>query len=286
MNVDTNQMEYLSPAFDSLWGRPRAEIRSYWTETVHADDRQRASDGMQRALLGDLVVQEYRIIHPEGAVRGIRDIMFPIRDPHGRVKWVGGIAEDISVHDGLQVYVTDSDPRSRQQLTKVLHGAGYTVKTFAAAADFLEIAHVLSIGCVVLNIESSPSEGLELLRRLKASGNDLPVIVTGPSEGHVTLAVQAMKAGAADWLELPYEDAALLMAVSSALAEIRRKAEQNRDAEFARARIAGMPIRERQVLEGLLAGGTNKVIGRELGISPRTVELHRASVMELAGAIV
>ena len=283
MNVDTNQMEYLSPAFDSLWGRPRAEIRSYWTETVHADDRQRASDGMQRALLGDLVVQEYRIIHPEGAVRSIRDTMFPIRDPHGRVKWVGGIAEDISVHDGLQVYVTDSDPRSRQQLTKVLHGAGYTVKTFAAAADFLEIAHVLSIGCVVLNIESSPSEGLELLRRLKASGNDLPVIVTGPSEGHATLAVQAMKAGAADWLELPYEDAALLMAVSSALAEIRRKAEQNRDAEFARARIAGMPIRERQVLEGLLAGGTNKVIGRELGISPRTVELHRASVMDRLG---
>jgi FixJ family two-component response regulator len=92
-----------------------------------------------------------------------------------------------------------------------------------------------------------------------------------------------MKAGAVDWLETPYQNDALLMAVSSALADIRRTAERSRDAEFARARIAGMSARERQVLEGLLAGGTNKVIGRELGISPRTVELHRASVMERLG---
>lgn len=92
-----------------------------------------------------------------------------------------------------------------------------------------------------------------------------------------------MKAGAVDWLEMPYEEDILLMTVTSALADIRRAAEQERDAEFARARIAGLSARERQVLEGLLAGGTNKVIGRELGISPRTVELYRASVMERLG---
>ena len=181
---------------------------------------------MERALLGDSVVQEYRIIRSDGAVRTIRDTMFPIRDQHGHVKWIGGIAEDISIHDGLQAYVIDADPSSRQELTKILHGAGYTVKTFASGADFLEMAHVLSIGCVVLNIQSSRSEGLELLRRLKANGNNLPVIVIGASNGNVALAVHAMKAGAVDWLEIPYQNDALLMAVSSALADIRRSAEQ------------------------------------------------------------
>jgi PAS domain S-box-containing protein len=283
LNADTRQFEYLSPAFDAIWQRPGRELRNHWAETIHTDDRERASDGVERALLGDLVVQEYRIVRSDGAVRSVRDIMFPIRDQHGRVKWLGGIAEDISVHDGLQAYVIDADSAARQKLTQVLHGAGYSVKVFASGADFIEMAHVLSIGCVVLNAQSSPPDGLELLRRLKVNGNNLPVIVIGASNGDVALAVQAMKAGAVDWLEIPYEDAALLMAVSSAMADIRRSAEQSRDAEFARARIAGMSARERQVLEGLLAGGTNKVIGRELGISPRTVELYRASVMERLG---
>jgi PAS domain S-box-containing protein len=283
LNVGTRQFEYLSPAFDSLWRQARDETRDYWTETIHADDRERASGGVERALLGELVVQEYRIVRPDAAVRSIRDTMFPIRDQYERVKGIGGIAQDITISEGLQAYVIDADPTSRQMLTQVLHGAGYAVKAFASGADFLAMAHVLSVGCVVLNIQSSRSEGLELLRRLKANGNNLPVIVTGASDGNTTLAVQAMKAGAVDWLETPYQNDALLMAVSSALADIRRSAERSRDAEFARARIAGMSARERQVLEGLLAGGTNKVIGRELGISPRTVELYRASVMERLG---
>jgi PAS domain S-box-containing protein len=282
-NGNTRQFEYLSPAYDGLWRRPRDATRDYWSEFIHADDRERASSGVERALQGELVVQEYRIVRPDGAVRSVRDTMFPIRDQHGRVKWIGGIAQDITIHDGLQTYVIDADPTTRQNIAQVLHRAGYAVKTFASGADFLEMAHVLSTGCVVLNIQSSRSDGLELLRRLKANGSNLPVIVTGVSDGNVTVAVHAMKAGAVDWLEMPYQDDALLMAVSSAVADIRHSAERNRDAEFARARIAGMSARERQVLEGLLAGGTNKVIGRELGISPRTVELYRASVMERLG---
>jgi PAS domain S-box-containing protein len=283
LNVDTRQFEYLSPAFDGLWRRSRDETRDYWTETIHADDRERASRAMERALLGDLVVQEYRIVRPDGSVCSVRDTVFPIRDPHERVKWVGGIAQDITIHDALQAYLIDADATSRQKVAHVLYGAGYAVKTFTSGADFLEMAHVLSTGCVVLNIESAPSEGLQLVRQLKANGNNLPLIVTGVSSGNVTLAIQAMKAGAVDWLEMPYPDDQLLMAVSSALADIRLSAARSRDAEFARARVAGMSVRERQVLEGLLAGGTNKVIGRALGISPRTVELYRASVMERLG---
>jgi FixJ family two-component response regulator len=121
------------------------------------------------------------------------------------------------------------------------------------------------------------------LRRFTAQRSDLPAIVLGKASGDVTQVVQVMKAGAIDWLEMVEEGDELLIAVASALAEVRRGTEHQRDTDFARARIAGMSDRERQVLEHLLAGGTNKEIARQLGISPRTVELHRASVMERLG---
>jgi FixJ family two-component response regulator len=111
----------------------------------------------------------------------------------------------------------------------------------------------------------------------------LPVIVLAASAGDVRLAVEAMKAGAAEWLEVPYDANALLTAIAATLADIRESAEQSLSVELARARIAAMSVRERQVLVGLLSGGTNKVIAKDLGISPRTVELHRANVMELLG---
>jgi hypothetical protein len=98
----------------------------------------------------------------DGSVHSVRDTMFPIRDQNERVKWVGGIAQDITIHDGLQAYLIDADPTFRQK-PEVFYGAGYAVKTFASGADFLEMAHVLSTGCVVLYIQSAPSDGLELL---------------------------------------------------------------------------------------------------------------------------
>ena len=282
--IETGRLDYLSPSYEGIWSQGRGATRSYWAHTIHAEDRERATAGLERALLGELVVQEYRIVRPDGAVRSIRDTMFPIRDQHGHVKCVGGIAEDITIHFGMQAYVIDADPASQQDVSDLLQRQGYAVKTFSSGGKFLEIESALALGCVVLDIRSSQAAGLEILRRLKANASHLPVIVIGTTTGSAALAVQAMKAGAADWLEMPYDPDALLMAVASALADIRRTAEQLRDAEFVQARIAGLSVRERQVLEGLLAGGTNKVIARELGISPRTVELHRASVMERLGA--
>jgi PAS domain S-box-containing protein len=281
--TDTRRLDYLSPAFAGVWGQSRDPPRGYWTDAIHAEDREHATAGLERALLGELVVQEYRIVRPDGAVSSIRDTMFPIRDQNGHVRCVGGIAQDITIRDGRQAYVIDADPASRQNVSDVLQRGGYTVKTFNSGGEFLEVAAVLALGCVVLDIRSPQAGGLEFLRRLKANAIHLPVIVIGMSTGNATLAVQVMKAGAVDWLEMPYQEDILLMAVACALADIRRAPEQQRDVDFARARIAGLSARERQVLEGLLAGGTNKVIGRELGISPRTVELYRASVMERLG---
>jgi PAS domain S-box-containing protein len=284
LKIATRTLDYLSPAYEGVWGQSRSAARGYWTDSIHPDDRERAVADFERALLGALVVQEYRIVRPDGAISSIRDTMFPIRDQRGHVKYVGGIAEDITVHDGRQAYIIDADPASRRSLSGLLQRGGYGVKTFSSGAEFLEVAAVLALGCVVLDIRLPQAGGLELLRQLKANASDLPVIVTGTSTGNIALAVQAMKAGAVDWLEMPYQQDALLMAVASALADLRRAGEQQRDAKFTRSRIAGLSARERQVLEGLLAGGTNKVIGRDLGISPRTVELHRASVMERLGA--
>jgi FixJ family two-component response regulator len=162
--------------------------------------------------------------------------------------------------------------------------AGYSVKTFVSGSDFLAVAPVLALGCVVIDSRSPAAGALVVARQLKANGSPLPVLMTGTSHGDVASAVAAMKAGAVDWIEMPCEPDVLLGAIASALGDIREAAEQTRELERVRARIGGMSTRERQVLEGLLAAGTNKMIGKKLGISPRTVELHRANVMEKLGA--
>jgi RNA polymerase sigma factor (sigma-70 family) len=110
------------------------------------------------------------------------------------------------------------------------------------------------------------------------------VIVIGEARGSVAVGVQAMKAGAVDFLDVPYDPEQLMDALASAQAAIRERAERDQAVERLRGLIAALPAREREVLDGLLAGGTNKTIARDLGLSPRTVEAHRARIMERLGA--
>jgi len=176
------------------------------------------------------------------------------------------------------VYVVDDDEAMRQSLGFLLRAAAVDVQTFESATAFLDALPRLRPGCLVTDVRMPGMSGIDLLRHLRDRKIAMPVIViTG--HGDVPLAVEAMKGGAVDFLEKPFDDEVLLAAIRSALK--KQGDQQGRQALRAavNARLALLSTRERQVLEGLVAGQPNKIIAFNLGISPRTVEIYRAHVM-------
>jgi len=176
------------------------------------------------------------------------------------------------------VHVIDDDDAIRQSLAFLLGTAKIAVVTYPSASAFLEALPGLKPGCIITDVRMPGISGIELVRRLKELDVGAPVIViTG--HGDVPLAVEAMKIGAADFLEKPFDDEVLLASVRSALkvqdAETKRRSERG-DVE---GRLATLSSRERDVLGGLVAGRANKQIAYDLGISPRTVEIYRANLM-------
>ena len=179
-----------------------------------------------------------------------------------------------------RIYVIDDDAAMRDSLDFLLGSAGFSVRLFDSAQRFLNELPKLAFGCVVTDIRMPGIDGMELLRRLN-SGNSqrkLPVIVmTG--HGDVPLAVEAMKLGALDFLEKPFEDERLIGMIETALSRNESGAEGDAITTDMAARMASLTQRERQVMQGLVSGQSNKVIAREYDISPRTVEVYRANVM-------
>lgn len=176
------------------------------------------------------------------------------------------------------VHVIDDDDAVRDSLSFLLKTARIPVRTYESAIDFLDNLSEVADGCIVTDIRMPEVDGIELLRRLKARNLTLPVIViTG--HGDVPLAVEAMKIGAMDFLEKPFEDETLLASVRSALDRSSKDSARELERSVIVERLSGLTARERQVLEGLVAGHANKNIAFQLGISPRTVEIYRANVM-------
>ncbi len=174
------------------------------------------------------------------------------------------------------VQVIDDDPAMRDSLDFLLGSAGFSVELFASAEAFLAAPPPLSVGCVLTDIRMGGLDGLELLARLREAGRDIPVIVmTG--HGDVPLAVKAMKLGAVDFVEKPFDGEALIAAVQAAVASGAAPAAAP-SPELA-SRLASLSQREQQVLQGLIDGRTNKEIARSFDLSPRTVEVYRAKLM-------
>jgi len=176
------------------------------------------------------------------------------------------------------VHVIDDDEAVRQSLEFLLRTAGVAARTYDSAAAFLKELPTIENGCVITDVRMPGISGIELLRRLGELQVKLPVIViTG--HGDVPLAVEAMKSGAVDFFEKPYEDELLLGSVRSALDRSQQNASRDSRRAEVEARLANLTNREREVLQGLVAGKPNKVIAFDLAISPRTVEIYRANVM-------
>jgi two-component system response regulator FixJ len=181
------------------------------------------------------------------------------------------------------VHLIDDDEAVRQSLAFLLATAGHAVRVYESAEAFLDAAGSAQPGCIVSDVRMPGLDGLALQRRLKEIGITRPVVImTGHAD--VPMAVEAMKAGAVDFIEKPFDDQALLSAIRTAL-NLRDESVQ-RDAEVAgiRTKIDSLSERERQVLDGLVAGMPNKTIAYDLELSPRTVEVHRANLMIKMGA--
>jgi two-component system response regulator FixJ len=177
------------------------------------------------------------------------------------------------------VFVVDDDADARDSLCALLESADVTAEPYESARAFLAAYQAGRAGCLIADVRMPDMDGLELQEELNRRNAGLPVIVvTGHAD--VPLAVRAMKAGAVDLIEKPFDDELLLASVRRALAQAHGAREQAAVADAARAKIANLSARERQVLELLVAGQPNKIIAYELDISPRTVEIHRAHVMD------
>ena len=176
------------------------------------------------------------------------------------------------------VYVIDDDAALRDSLSFLLDAAGFDARLFETALKFLDILPSLDFGCVVSDVRMPGLDGIELLKRMKSNQSRFPIVImTG--HGDIPLAVEAIKLGAIDFLEKPFEDDRLIAVIEAAIRQGEPAAKNEAVTRDIVSRIATLSPRERQVMDGLIAGLSNKLIARDYDISPRTIEVYRANVM-------
>lgn len=177
------------------------------------------------------------------------------------------------------VHIVDDDDSVRRSAAFMLKHAGYRVESHVSGVEFLRSTKLTERGCVLLDVRMPEMDGLEVQQEMGARGIDMPVVIlTG--HGDIALAVKAMRAGAVNFIEKPYEKESLLRAIEEAYMRLDRSHDREMKAGEAKIRLASLTGRERDVLNGLVAGYPNKTIAYDLGISPRTVEIYRANMME------
>ena len=176
------------------------------------------------------------------------------------------------------VHIVDDDEAVRQSLAFMLSTAGIPVRLYESATAFLSALGGVQEGCLITDVCMPEMTGVELLRELTTRSIEMPaIVITG--QGDIALAVEAMKAGAIDFIEKPFEEAVILAAVRNAEERATQEGEHAETGAAVTAKLATLSLRERQVLDGVVAGKPNKTIARDLGISPRTIEVYRANLM-------
>jgi two-component system, LuxR family, response regulator FixJ len=176
------------------------------------------------------------------------------------------------------VHIVDDEEPVRNSLAFLLTTAGFAVRVHSSAAEFLAIAPAVTNGCLITDLRMPDIDGVELLRRLTNMDALLPaIVITG--HGDVQMAVEAMKNGAIDFIEKPFSDEVLIESITRAAARASERSQSAAREERVRSRIDTLSDRERQVMRGVVDGQPNKIIASDLGISPRTVEVYRASLM-------
>ena len=181
------------------------------------------------------------------------------------------------------VFIVDDDEAVREGLSALLVAKRYKVETYPSAEAFLAAVAPERAGCLIADIRMAGMSGMELQREIKRRGIPTPVvIITG--HGEVPLAVAALKAGAVDFLEKPFDSDAILASVEEAMRRLGKSKVQGFDRATIAERVAGLSEREREVMDLVVAGQPNKVVAHRLGIATRTVEIHRSRVMEKLGA--
>lgn len=180
--------------------------------------------------------------------------------------------------DDYTVHVVDDEEAVRKSMAFLLTMAGFTVRVYESATGFLAIAPTIRNGCLVTDLRMPDMSGVELLRNMKSADLRIPSIVI-MGHGDVPMAVEAMKAGALDFIEKPFEDELLIAAVKHAAMQLSDIRDDQEDVEAIHLRLSELTDRERQVLSSVVEGLANKTIAYDLNISPRTVEVHRANAM-------
>lgn len=284
-DVATHKVNALKTRNRAAWGLPENGdpiVWEEWVKVVHPDDRPHVLANFARVSAGETMQGKFRAEGREGAVRWYHVTAFPVCGPDGAVQRIGGFLVDVTRKADPRVYVIHPDADEQNRLTHDLSQRGFRARGFGDVGEFARVADDLMPGVVVLVSQDDFPTLIGAASVLRGNGPRLPWIVVGPFENRLNEVVQLMKRGAAGVMPAAATAEEIGRAARAALPEPPAARGPGRSSNACQ-KLAELNLRERQVLDGLIAGGTNKSIAQALSLSPRTVETYRAHLMDRLG---
>ena len=274
-------IDYLSPAAKRIWAH-RSPIKTIadWEASIHPDDLSLARNRRELVRQGLTQRFRYRIIGTDGRIaRYVRETSFSMPSHDGSGECIGGIVEDLSPE--ISIYLIAPDRTGDPVVTDGLRNLGFRVTTFSNEQELMKVAEVLNPGCVVMDLSNAAHPPEILLKVLGMRPAEFQIILVGGQNTELSDVIDALKAGAADYLVPPFTPEDLANAVHKASQTLQFDPLLKTEiGDISRERLALLPSREREVFLALVDGGTNKTIARQLQLSPRTIEVHRAHLMQ------